>query len=166
MHISYISGIDKLKNGKQAQEILSTVDKLSKKYGKRFTRLTFLDYGNELTAAETAGSELRLNVQLFNRPDALVALLNEWEQSGYIPKGCNSCDYIGRHEYFHLLSQDIIDAKKSKVITEIRRQKLEPVSDNAEKDAHEYVTDLLSSINLSAKHQKLRETILKIIQKG
>ena len=166
MGITTITGIDMLKNGEQALKIISKVDELSKIYNKRFSRISIIDCGDMKIAAETSVSELRLNVQLLNRPDALVTLLDEWEKTGFIPKGCNRSDYIAKHEYFHLLSQDIIDAEKSKVITEIRRQKLEPVSDNAKKDAHEYVADLLSSIKLSAKHQKLRETILKIIQKG
>ena len=166
MGISHISGIDKLKNGRQAHELLSKVEELSEKHGKRFARISLLDYGDAKTAAETVGNELRLNVHYLNRPGAFQAVLDEWEKTGRIPKGCNKIDYVSSHEYAHLLTQDAIDKEKSKIATEIRRQNLPPVSDNARKDMHEYVADLLSAKKLSPKQEKLKETIINIAKKG
>lgn len=165
MGISRISGIDKLKNGRQANELLSKVEELSEKHGKRFARISLLDYGDTKTAAETVGNELRLNVQYLNRPGAFQAVLDEWEKKGRIPKGCNRIDYVSSHEYAHLLTQDAIDKEKSKIATEIRRQNLPAVSDNARKDMHEYVADLLSAKKLSPKQKKLKETIISIAMK-
>ena len=166
MGINHISGIDKLKNGRQAHELLSKVEELSEQYGKRFTRVSLFDYGDERTAAETVGNELRLNVQYLNRPGALQAVLDEWNESGHIPKGCNNVAYVAKHEYSHLLTQDIIDMPKSKILTEIRRQNVPPISMNATNDTHEYVADLLSAIKLSPKQKKLKETIISIVMKG
>lgn len=166
MGINHISGIDKLKNGRQAHELLSKVEELSEQYGKRFTRVSLFDYGDERTAAETVGNELRLNVHYLNRPGAFQAVLDEWNESGRIPKGCNNVAYVAKHEYSHLFTQDIIDMPKSRILTEIRRQNVPPISKNAETDTHEYVADLLSAIKLSPKQKKLKETIISIVMKG
>ena len=166
MGINHISGIDKLKNGRQAHELLSKVEELSEQYGKRFTRVSLFDYGDEKTAAETVGNELRLNVHYLNRPGAFQAVLDEWNESGRIPKGCNNVAYVAKHEYFHLFTQDIIDMPKSRILTEIRRQNVPPISKNAETDTHEYVADLLSAIKLSPKQKKLKGTIISIVMKG
>ena len=163
MGIQYISGIDNLKNGTNAQTVLSTVQELSETYNKHFSRISFIDLGSEKTIAETLGSELRLNLEFMNRPDAVEAVLNEWVNTGYIPKGCNNCVYVAKHEYFHLLSQDSIDKNKSKVLTEIRRQKIPPVSENAKKNGHEYVADLLSANILTKQQQKLKDKIIRLI---
>ena len=163
MGFQYISGIENLKNGYNAQIILSTVQELSETYNKHFSRISFVDFGNEKTIAETLGSELRLNFEFMNSPDAVEAVLNEWVKIGYIPKGCNNCDYVARHEFFHLLSQDSIDKNKSKVLTEIRRQKVPPVSENAKKNGHEYVAELLSANILTKQQQKLKDKIIRLI---
>ncbi len=166
MGISHISGIDRLKNGRQAHELLSKVEELSETHGKCFAQISLVDYGDAKTVAETVGNELRLNVQYLNRPGALQAVLDEWEKTSHIPKGCNRIDYVSSHEYAHLLTQDAIDKEKSKIATEIRRQNLPAVSDNARKDMHEYVADLLSAKKLSPKQEKLKETIINIAKKG
>lgn len=166
MGISHISGIQKLKNGKQAQELLSKVEELSEKHGKRFTRISLLDYGDNKTAAETVESELRLNVQYLNRPRALQAVLDEWEDSGYIPKGCNANDYVAKHEYYHLLTQDMIDESHSKIETLVKRavnDGCEIISENGRYDCHEFVADLLSAKTLTKSQKKLKDSIMKIL---
>ena len=167
MGISHISGIDKLKNGRQAHELLSKVEELSVQYGKRFTRVSLFDYGDEITAAETVGRELRLNVQYLNRPGAFQAVLDEWNESGHIPKGCNNVAYVAKHEYSHLLTQDIIDEPHSKIVSAVRRavkDGCEKVSKNGEYDCHEFVADLLSAKTLTKSQQKLKDAIMKILK--
>lgn len=164
--ISHIVGVDRLKNGNVAQRLLSAIDELSNQYDKRFSRISLLDYGSHKTVAETLGNELRLNIQYLNRPGALETILDEWEMDGYIPEACNEIEYVARHEFFHLLSQDEIDNNKSRILTEIKRQKVLPVSKNAKKDFHEYVADLLAATKLNPKQQKLKQTIINILLKG
>ena len=167
MGISHISGIDKLKNGRQAHELLSKVEELSEQYGKRFTRLSLFDYGDERTAAETVGRELRLNVQYLNRPGAFQAVLDEWNESGRIPKGCNNIAYVAKHEYSHLLTQDIIDEPHSKIVSAVRRalkDGCETVSENGNYDCHEFVADLLSAKTLTKSQRKLKDAIMKILK--
>lgn len=167
MGISHISGIDKLKNGRQAHELLSKVEELSEKHGKRFARISLLDYGDTKTAAETVGNELRLNVHYLNRPGAFQAVLDEWNESGRIPKGCNNVAYVAKHEYSHLLTQDIIDEPHSKIVSAVRRavkDGCETVSENGNYDCHEFVADLLSAKTLTKSQQKLKDTIMKILK--
>lgn len=165
MGISYIAGIDKLKNGHVVGEVLSTIKALSDKYGECFSRISLRYYGNERTAAETIGKELALNIEYMNRPDALRAVLNIWEKRNFIPKGCNTIQYVGKHEYFHLLYSDDIANQNSKINTLIRRYKNEggkPVSENSLVDNHEFISDLLASTILDAKAKKLMERIIKL----
>lgn len=148
MGISYIAGIDKLKNGHVAGEILSTIKSLSDKYGECFSRISLRYYGNERTAAETIGKELALNIEYMNRPGALQELLDIWNKKGFIPKGCNNSTYIAQHEYFHLLTQDLVDAPNSLIKKYVRRaykNGYTPVSQNGLKNCHEEVADLLSA---------------------
>ena len=163
MGIKNISGVEKLKNGKQVQEILLTVNEISQKFDKRYSSISIVNFGNQNTVAETFGNELRLNVEFMNRPEALQSLLDKWEKDEYIPKACNNLEYIGKHEFFHLLTQDLIDTSKSEIVTEVNRQKIQSVSKNAKKDLHEYVSDLLSGKKLTSKQQKLKEKIINII---
>ena len=164
--IANISGISKLRNGEQGLNMLSEINELSKRHNKSFSRITLMDYGNENTAAETVGNELRLNLQYLNRPGAFKAVLDDWESTRFIPKGCNNSSYVARHEFYHLLTQDLIDEPHSKIVTEIRRQKAIFVSENAMKNAHEYTADLLSATNLTKQQQKLKNTIMSLIKKG
>ena len=167
MGISHISGIDKLKNGKQAHELLSTVEELSQMHGKRFAQISLLDYGDTKTAAETVGNELRLNVHYLNRPGAFQAVLDEWNESGRIPKGCNNVAYVAKHEYSHLLTQDIIDEPHSKIVSAVRRavkDGCETVSENGNYDCHEFVADLLSAKTLTKSQKKLKDAIMKILK--
>lgn len=167
MGISHISGIDKLKNGKQAHELLSTVEELSQMHGKRFSRISMIDYGDNNIVAETVGNELRLNVQYLNRPGALKAILDEWDASGYIPKGCNVNDYVAKHEYYHLLTQDMIDEPHSKIETLIKRavnDRCEIISENGRYDCYEFVADLLSAKTLTKSQKKLKDSIMKILE--
>ncbi len=167
MGISHISGIDMLKNGGQANELLSKVEEMSEKHGKRFARISLLDYGDTKTAAETVGNELRLNVQYLNRPGAFQAVLDEWDEAGFIPKGCNSIHYIAKHEYSHLLTQDIIDEPHSKVVAAVKRavkDGCETVSENGNYDCHEFVAGLLSAKTLTKSQQKLKGAIMKILK--
>ena len=99
------------------------------------------------------------------RPDALRAVLNIWEKRNFIPKGCNTIQYVGKHEYFHLLYSDDIANQNSKINTLIRRYKNEggkPVSENSLVDNHEFISDLLASTILDAKAKKLMERIIKL----
>ena len=167
MGISHISGIDKLKNGKQAHELLSTVEELSQMHGKRFSRISMIDYGDNNIVAETVGNELRLNVQYLNRPGALKAILDEWDASGYIPKGCNVNDYVAKHEYYHLLTQDMIDEPHSKIETLVKRavnDRCEIISENGRYDCYEFVADLLSAKTLTKSQKKLKDSIMKILE--
>lgn len=167
MGISHISGIDKLKNGKQAHELLSTVEELSQMHGKCFSRISMIDYGDNNIVAETVGNELRLNVQYLNRPGALKAILDEWDASGYIPKGCNVNDYVPKHEYYHLLTQDMIDEPHSKIETLIKRavnDRCEIISENGRYDCYEFVADLLSAKTLTKSQKKLKDSIMKILE--
>ena len=163
MGFQYISGIENLKNGYNAQIILSTVQELSETYNKHFSRISFVDFGNEKTIAETLGSELRLNFEFMNSPDAVEAVLNEWLKTGYIPKGCNNCVYVAKHEYFHLLTQDLIDEPQSKIVTTVNRslsKGCDEISVNGRKNCHEFVADLLSAKSLTKKQKQLKQLIL------
>lgn len=167
MGISHISGIDKLKNGNQAHELLSTVEELSQMHGKRFSRISMIDYGDNNIVAETVGNELRLNVQYLNRPGSLKAILDEWDASGYIPKGCNVNDYVAKHEYYHLLTQDMIDEPHSKIETLVKRavnDGCEIISENGRYDCYEFVADLLSAKTLTKSQKKLKDSIMKILE--
>lgn len=90
MGISHISSIDKLKNGKQAHELLSTVEELSQMHGKRFSRISMIDYGDNNIVAETVGNELRLNVQYLNRPEHLKLFWTNGMLLGISQKGATS----------------------------------------------------------------------------
>lgn len=167
LDINHISGIEKLKNGKQAHELLSKVEELSKQHGKRFTSISLRDYGDSKTIAETVGNELRLNVQYLNRPDAFKAILDEWENNGFIPKGSNSSNYVAKHEYFHLLTQDMIDEPHSRIMSEVMRainDGCEMISENGRYDCHEFVADLLSAKKLTKSQKKLKNNIIKILE--
>lgn len=166
MGISYIAGIDKLKNGHVAGEVLSTIKALSDKYGECFTRISLRYYGNERTAAETIGKELALNIEYMNRPGALQELLDIWNKKGFIPKSCNNITYIAQHEYFHLLTQDLVDAPNSLIKKYVRRaykNGYTPVSQNGLKNCHEEVADLLSAKILTKQQKQLKERILKLL---
>ncbi len=166
MGISYIAGIDKLKNGHVAGEILSTIKSLSDKYGECFSRISLRYYGNERTAAETIGKELALNIEYMNRPGALQELLDIWNKKGFIPKGCNNSTYIAQHEYFHLLTQDLVDAPNSLIKKYVRRaykNGYTPVSQNGLKNCHEEVADLLSAKILTKQQKQLKERIFKLL---
>lgn len=169
MHIETIKGIDKLKNGINANKIVTVVNELSGEYGIKFTGLSLINYGKELTAAETYGKELKLNIEMLNKPDAFKDVLQEWANKGYIPKGCNNIEYIGRHEYFHLFTQDAIDKPHSKVKTLILRYTTnggEYPSENSHDDIHEFAADLLSSRSLSKLQNKLKTAIIKAVKEG
>lgn len=100
-----------------------------------------------------------------NSPDALRAILNIWEKRNFIPKGCNTIQYVGKHEYFHLLYSDDIANENSKINTLIRRYKKDggkPVSENSLLDNHEFISDLLVSTNCDAKARKLMEQVITL----
>lgn len=48
-----------------------------------------------------------------NRPDALQEVLDIWNKKWFIPEDYNNITYIAQHEYFHLLTQDLVDAPNS-----------------------------------------------------
>lgn len=166
MDIKEINGTDLLTDGKTSQTILAEVKSLSDKYGVNFNRINFSDFGEEITVAVTHGKGLSLNTRFMNSPEATKAILQKWTDDYYIPKGCNNFEYIGKHEYYHLLTQDLIEKPHSQIVTAINRAKVTPVSDNSKIDIYEYVSDLLSSDTATKKGQKLRNTILKMIRKG
>ena len=104
-----------------------------------------------------------------NRPDALKAVLDEWERTGYIPSGCNNAAYVGRHEFFHLLTQDLINQPKSKFVTEIMRAvrgNCKCVSENAAHDLHEFTADLFAAKVLDKKQDALKHKLDEIIKGG
>lgn len=78
--------------------------------------------------AKHKNKELALNIEYMNRPDALRAVLNIWEKRNFILKGCNTIQYVGKHEYFHLLYSDDIANQNSKINTLIRRYKMKAES--------------------------------------
>lgn len=167
MGISYIVGIDKLKNGHVVGEVLSTIKSLSDKYGECFSRISLRYYGNERTAAETIGKELALNIEYMNRPGALQEVLDIWNEKGFIPKGCNNITYIAQHEYFHLLTQDLISISQSPIAVAVKRafkKGCEHISDNGRDDIYEFVADLLSANKLTPKQVALRNQIIKLLK--
>lgn len=167
MGISYIDGIDKLKNGHVVGEVLSTIKSLSDKYGECFSRISLRYYGNERTAAETIGKELALNIEYMNRPGALQEVLDIWNEKGFIPKGCNNITYIAQHEYFHLLTQDLISISQSPIAVAVKRafkKGCEHISDNGRDDIYEFVADLLSANKLTPKQVALRNQIIKLLK--
>lgn len=167
MGISYIAGIDKLKNGHVVGEVLSTIKSLSDKYGECFSRISLRYYGNERTAAETIGKELALNIEYMNRPGALQEVLDIWNEKGFIPKGCNNITYIAQHEYFHLLTQDLISISQSPIAVAVKRafkKGCEHISDNGRDDIYEFVADLLSANKLTPKQVALRNQIIKLLK--
>lgn len=166
--IEHIRGIELLKNGNSALEIVKPLKQLMEQYQKRFSQITIMDFGKSKTIAETLQNELRINSQFANRPEALAAVLNSWEKSGYIPKGCNNAAYVGRHEFFHLLTQDLINQPKSEVVTEVCRAIKNgtlPVSRNGKDNGiHEFVADLFAARNLNSKQRSLANKIEKVIK--
>ncbi len=165
--IANISGISELRNGEQGLNMLSEINELSKRHNKSFSRITLMDYGNENTAAETVGNELRLNLQYLNRPGAFKAVLDDWESTGFIPKGCNNSSYVARHEFYHLLTQDLIDEPHSKIVTAINRATkngCKVPSDNARLNYHEFMADLLSAKTLTVQQKKLKNELLKMFK--
>ena len=167
MGISYIAGIDKLKNGHVVGEIFSTIKSLSDKYGECFSRISLRYYGDERTAAETIGKELALNIEYMNRPGALQEVLDIWNEKGFIPKGCNNITYIAQHEYFHLLTQDLISISQSPIAVAVKRafkKGCEHISDNGRDDIYEFVADLLSANKLTPKQVALRNQIIKLLK--
>lgn len=167
MGISHIDGIDKLKNGHVVGEVLSTIKSLSDKYGECFSRISLRYYGNERTAAETIGKELALNIEYMNRPGALQEVLDIWNEKGFIPKGCNNITYIAQHEYFHLLTQDLISISQSPIAVAVKRafkKGCEHISDNGRDDIYEFVADLLSANKLTPKQVALRNQIIKLLK--
>ena len=169
MGYKVIRGIEKLTDGRIARKILRDVDMLSKQYGKRFSSVSIIDLGDKRTVAETVVGELRLNSRFMNSPSTLKVILDEWENTRYIPKGCNNSAYIARHEFFHLLTQDYIDMPQSQIVTLIKRafnKGYTSVSKNAVLNCHEEVADLLSANNLTIAQRKLRNNILDILRKG
>lgn len=102
-----------------------------------------------------------------NSIEALNKQLNDWVIRDYIPKGCNNIDYIAEHEFFHLLTQDAIDAPNSAVATAVRRaikDGCEWISINSKYDEHEFVADLLSAKRLTPKQEKLTRILLKLFK--
>ena len=167
--IEYIRGIELLKNGNSALEIVKPLKQLMEQYQKRFSQITIMDFGKSKTIAETLQNELRINSQFANRPEALAAVLNSWEKSGYIPKGCNNAAYVGRHEFFHLLTQDLINQPKSEIVTEIMRAvkgNCKFVSENATHDFHEFTADLFAAKVLDKKQTALKHKLGEIIKGG
>lgn len=165
--IEKIEGIDLLRNGKNAQAMLAKIEQLSNQYGIRYSRISIIDYGSSNTLAETVMSELRLNCQFINRPDALMDILDYWEHTGYIPKECNNVLYVAEHEFYHLLTQDLIDMPQSKISTLVKRaykDGCEHISTNGKNNGiHEFVADLLAGRILTSKQRALRNKILKLI---
>lgn len=172
--ITNIGGIELLENGKTALEIVEPLKQLAKEYGKQFSRITIENMGDSMTIASTLTSELKLNSQFLNRPEALKFILDRWESTGYIPKGCNNAAYVGKHEFSHLLTQDLINDPKSKIVTCVDRaikDGCEIISGNAKtrnfKDPvfyHEFVADLLTAPKPTAKQTKLKNKILQIFR--
>lgn len=164
-----------LENGDTALSIVSPLKQLFEQYGKRFSQITIMDFGNSKTVAETLTNELRLNCQFMNRPEALKAVLDKWERTGYIPKGCNNAAYVGRHEFFHLVSQDEINTSHSKIRLEIdralKKEHCAIISKNASSYGcesfrfyHEFTADILSASNLTKEQNKLKTKIIKVLR--
>lgn len=167
--IEHIRGIELLKNGNSALEIVKPLKQLMQQYQKRFSQITIMDFGKSKTVAETLQNELRINSQFANRPEALAAILNSWEKSGYIPKGCNNAAYVGRHEFYHLLTQDLINDPKSIFFTELNRAvkgNCKCVSENATYNYHEFTADLFAAKVLDKKQTALKHKLSEIIKGG
>lgn len=163
--IKYIQGVENLKNGTSALEIVSAANELATEFGKNYTQIEIYDGGGKTEIAESVMSKLRLNVQFMNRPTATQALLDSWEQDGYIPKKCNNTQYIGRHEYYHLLYHLDISNPKSSINTMLDRYSKDGgihISDNSKKNKHEFVSDLLNYSGNNKKALKLKRDIQRL----
>ena len=77
--------------------------------------------------------------------------------------------YVAKHEYFHLLTQDLISEPQSKIVTIVNRslsKGCEEISVNGRKNCHEFVADLLSAKSLTKKQKQLKQLILTQINQG
>ncbi len=162
--INNIRGFEKLTDGDTTLQIFQRLKTLKSEYKKSYSSVSVLDYGDERTIAETVINELRLNSRFMNSPAAVKAILDEWAETGFIPKGCNNIDYVANHEFFHLLTQDLIDEPHSRIVTEVKRalnNNCEIISENGRYNIHEFVADLISANTLTPKQQTLKNKILK-----
>ncbi len=165
LRIPYISGIEKLTTGEVCNEMVDEIVRLSNIYGKRFLKITIVEY-ERLIIAETNGRELRINSIFANRPDALKELLNAWENQTFIPRGCNNVQYVSDHEYYHLLTIQLIesDPKFATMIKRAIKNNIETSSTNGMKDAYEYVADMLCEKKANNKQKRLKDDIIRYIK--
>lgn len=162
--INNIRGFEKLTDGYTMLQIFQRLKTLKSEYKKSYSSVSVFDYGDERTIAETVINELRLNSRFMNSPAAVKAILDGWVETGFIPKGCNNIDYVANHEFFHLLTQDLIDEPHSRIVTEVKRalnNNCEIISENGRYNIHEFVADLISAHTLTPKQQTLKNKILK-----
>lgn len=131
-----------LKNADVVKPIAEKMNSMAKEYRKLFTSIRVIDMGDEITIAETRGDTLVLNSKFMNSKDATLEILKQWEKTNYIPKDCNSIEYVGSHEYYHLLTQYLIDEPQSEVVIRITRALKNGcgyVSTNSKNNIHEFV---------------------------
>lgn len=162
--INNIRGFEKLTDGDTMLQIFQRLKTLKSEYKKSYSSVSVFDYGDERTIAETVINELRLNSRFMNSPAAVKAILDGWVETGFIPKGCNNIDYVANHEFFHLLTQDLIDEPHSRIVIEVKRalnNNCEIISENGRYNIHEFVADLISAHTLTPKQQTLKNKILK-----
>lgn len=163
--IKYIQGIEKLRNGTSAKEILVSINKLVSKYNIKYTQIEIYDWNDKPIIAESIMSKLRLNCQYMNRPTALQDLLDFWEDNSFIPSGCNSTAYVGKHEYYHFLYNLDIDNPKSRINVLLNRYSNDGgqyISKNSKDNRHEFVSDLLCYTGKDKLALKLKKDILKL----
>ncbi len=165
LRIPYISGVEKLTTGEVCNEMIDEIVRLSDIYGKQFLKITIVEY-ERLIIAETNGRELRINSIFANRPEALKELLNAWENQTFIPRECNNVQYVSDHEYYHLLTIQLIesDPKFATMIKRAIKNNIETSSTNGMKDAYEYVADMLCEKKANNKQKRLKDDIIRYIK--
>ena len=165
LRISYVSGAEKLTTGEVCNEMIDEILNLGDIYDKQFSRITIVEY-ESLIVAETNGSELRINSTFANRPEALKELLNAWVNQKYIPRGCNNVQYVSEHEFYHLLTLQLIENDKefATMIKRAIKNGIKPNSENGRNDMYEYVADLLCEKKPNDKQQRLKDDIIRYIK--
>ena len=157
-----IIDIPHIKNGEVLSPFLDELEKLKSEHNIMFNTIKTIDI-SENTIAQVRGSVLELNQRYFNNQNVINVQLKDWNKNKIIPKGCNSIEYVAIHEYMHLLTQDKISNKESKVNAIYRRaENKDFVSRNALRDAHEFTADLLTAHRLKGITNKSIKELVKI----
>jgi hypothetical protein len=93
----------------------------------------------------TPARELHINPDYFNGEEALKDILSDFRKRKVVPKECKGIEYVARHEYMHLITQEDLSNPKSPVHALFRRMKEDEfISKNAKFDVFEFAAEYLS----------------------